>query len=79
MTEDLYRTPVEALERELRGLKRRLLREQAEVEGLEAQRKDTVAALEDFIAEVTADRDRTDELIGDYRAAIKRLKGRANG
>lgn len=76
MDEALYRTPVEALERNLRLLKRRLLSEQAEVDQLESQRKDTITALEDFIGEVSADRDRTNELIGDYRKAIKRLRGR---
>lgn len=78
MTDDLYRTPIETLERVMRRYKRRLLVETAELEQLERQRRDTVAALDDFIGEVEADRDRTAELVDDYKRAIKRLRGRTN-
>lgn len=74
----MYRTPVEALERELRYYKRRAVEEAKELEDLEKQRVDTIASLDDFLGEVEADHNRTLELIGDYRKAIKKLRGRVN-
>lgn len=74
MSDDLYRTPRESLERELAHLKDRVKLEKADVarfEGLAAEKDEGLARL---VEDARSDVKRTESLIVEYREAIRSFR-----